>query len=35
MSRFDLIREKLEFLTENDRDWMLRKTAENVFFNDI
>lgn len=27
-----LIREKLEFLTPEDRAWMLRKTAERVFF---
>ncbi|QDV41226.1 4-sulfomuconolactone hydrolase [Stieleria neptunia] len=28
----DLIRFKLDFLTERDRSWMLRKTAEKVFF---
>jgi predicted TIM-barrel fold metal-dependent hydrolase len=27
-----LIRDKLEFLTASDREWMLRKTAEQVFF---
>jgi predicted TIM-barrel fold metal-dependent hydrolase len=27
-----LIRERLDFLTAGDRDWMLRKTAEKVFF---
>lgn len=28
----DLIREKLDFLTAEDKSWMLRKTAEKVFF---
>lgn len=28
----DLIRERLDFLSAADRDWMLRKTAERVFF---
>jgi predicted TIM-barrel fold metal-dependent hydrolase len=27
-----LIRDKLDFLTTDDKDWMLRKTAEKVFF---
>ena len=28
----DLIRSKLDFLSDRDRSWMLRKTAEKVFF---
>ncbi len=28
----DLIRKRLEFLTEDDRDWLLRRTAEEFFF---
>ena len=28
----DLIKEGLDFLTANDREWILRKTAEKVFF---
>lgn len=28
----ELITEQLDFLTENDRQWILRKTAEKVFF---
>ncbi|MGE0608915.1 MAG: amidohydrolase [Pirellulales bacterium] len=28
----DLIRERLDFLTAGDREWLLRKTAERVFF---
>jgi predicted TIM-barrel fold metal-dependent hydrolase len=28
----ELIRDRLDFLTEADRQWMLRKTAESVFF---
>lgn len=28
----DLIRTRLDFLTDNDRQWLLRKTAEKVFF---
>jgi predicted TIM-barrel fold metal-dependent hydrolase len=28
----DLVRERLEFLTANDRRWLLAKTAERVFF---
>ncbi|WP_220498027.1 amidohydrolase family protein [Rhodopirellula sp. JC639] len=31
----DLIRYKLDFLTDRDRSWMLRKTAEKVFFGAI
>jgi len=27
-----LVRERLDFLSPSDRDWMLRKTAETVFF---
>jgi predicted TIM-barrel fold metal-dependent hydrolase len=27
-----LIKEKLDFITAEDRDWLLRKTAETVFF---
>jgi len=27
-----LIRDRLEFLTDDDKEWMLRKTAEKVFF---
>src|SRR5262249_39357327 len=28
----DLVRKKLDFLTDDDRDWLLRKTAEEFFF---
>jgi predicted TIM-barrel fold metal-dependent hydrolase len=28
----DLIRKKLDFLTDTDRDWLLTKTAEGFFF---
>lgn len=28
----DLVRRRLNFLTDDDRDWLLRKTAERVFF---
>jgi hypothetical protein len=28
----DLIRDRLDFLSAEDRDWLLRKTAENFFF---
>jgi predicted TIM-barrel fold metal-dependent hydrolase len=28
----DLIRERIDFLDDNDRAWLLRKTAERVFF---
>jgi predicted TIM-barrel fold metal-dependent hydrolase len=28
----DLIRSRLDFLTDDDKDWLLRKTAENFFF---
>jgi predicted TIM-barrel fold metal-dependent hydrolase len=28
----DLVREKLDFLTAEDREWLLRKTAEQTFF---
>jgi predicted TIM-barrel fold metal-dependent hydrolase len=28
----ELVRDRLDFLTSDDRDWMLRKTAEAVFF---
>ena len=28
----DLIRERLDFLSDNDREWLLRKTAERIFF---
>ncbi|MBW3540441.1 MAG: amidohydrolase [Planctomycetes bacterium] len=28
----DLVKERLEFLSEDDRTWLLRKTAERVFF---
>lgn len=27
-----LIRDRLDFLSATDRDWMLRRTAEKVFF---
>jgi hypothetical protein len=27
-----LIRDRLDFLTEEDKAWMLRKTAEKLFF---
>src|SRR5439155_2199243 len=29
---FDLIRKHLDFLTDQDREWLLRKTAEKFFF---
>jgi len=28
----DLVRKKLDFLTDEDRDWLLRRTAEEFFF---
>ena len=28
----DLVRRRLDFLTDDDRDWLLRKTAQRVFF---
>ncbi|MBY0527380.1 MAG: amidohydrolase [Gemmataceae bacterium] len=28
----DLVRKRLDFLSDEDRDWMLRKTAEEFFF---
>jgi predicted TIM-barrel fold metal-dependent hydrolase len=28
----DLVRKKLDFLTDEDRDWLLRRTAEQFFF---
>src|SRR5207248_5677361 len=28
----DLVRKRLDFLSEDDRDWLLRKTTENFFF---
>lgn len=28
----DLVRRRLDFLTEDDRDWLLRRTAEEFFF---
>ncbi len=28
----DLVRKKLDFLTDEDRDWLLRRTAEDFFF---
>jgi len=31
----DLIRHRLEFLTEEDRNWLLRDTANNVYFADF
>ena len=27
-----LIRERVDFLSESDREWLLRKTAEKVYF---
>jgi hypothetical protein len=27
-----LVRDRLDFLSAGDRDWLLRKTAEKVFF---
>jgi predicted TIM-barrel fold metal-dependent hydrolase len=29
----ELVRSRLDFLTDEDREWMLRRTAEKVFFN--
>lgn len=31
-SSIELIRDRLDFLTDEDRQWLLRKTAERVFF---
>jgi predicted TIM-barrel fold metal-dependent hydrolase len=28
----DLVRKRLDFLTDDDKEWLLRKTAENFFF---
>jgi predicted TIM-barrel fold metal-dependent hydrolase len=28
----DLVRRRLDFLTDDDRDWLLRRTAEEFFF---
>ena len=28
----ELVRSRLDFLSEDDREWLLRKTAERVFF---
>src|SRR5207249_1241244 len=28
----DLVRKRLDFLSEQDRDWLLRRTAEEFFF---
>jgi predicted TIM-barrel fold metal-dependent hydrolase len=28
----DLVRKRLDFLTDEDRDWLLRRTAEQFFF---
>jgi len=28
----ELVRDRLDFLTSDDRKWMLQKTAEDVFF---
>ncbi len=30
-----LIRDRIDFLTESDREWLLRKTAEKVYFQDV
>jgi predicted phage-related endonuclease len=27
-----LVRDRLDFISNDDRDWLLRKTAEKVFF---
>jgi len=27
-----LVRERIDFVTDNEREWLLRKTAEKVFF---
>jgi predicted TIM-barrel fold metal-dependent hydrolase len=29
----ELVRSRLDFLSDDDRQWLLRKTAERVFFN--
>jgi predicted TIM-barrel fold metal-dependent hydrolase len=31
-SSISLVRDKLDFLSDDDRQWLLRKTAERVFF---
>jgi predicted TIM-barrel fold metal-dependent hydrolase len=31
----DLIRQRLDFLTDEDRAWMLSKTAAQVYFNSV
>ena len=28
----DLVRKRLDFLTADDKDWLLRRTAEGFFF---
>jgi hypothetical protein len=28
----ELVRQRLDFLTPSDRDWLLRRTAEQTFF---
>ena len=28
----DLIKERIDFLSDEDRQWLLKKTAESVFF---
>ena len=30
-----LVRDRIDFLSEGDRDWLLRKTAEKVYFFDV
>ncbi len=32
LNSFNLVRKRLDFLTADDRDWLLRKTAEEFFF---
>ena len=33
-SSIELLRDRLDFMTDADRDWLLRKTAEKVYFFD-
>ena len=32
LASIDLVRKRLDFLTDDDRDWLLRRTAEEFFF---
>ena len=32
MDSIELVKSKLKFLSDGDREWLLRKTAEKLFF---